>query len=59
MADEPEPPEQLVTMDAEIPERSLLKLKIAQGVRDLDAQGLYNVLAAIAAERTRQGLDKK
>lgn len=51
--------EQLVSVQMEIPERSLLKMKIAQAVRDLDEQGLQNVLAAIAAERTRQGLTQK
>jgi hypothetical protein len=53
------PPERLVTMDVPVSERTRLKMKIAQGVRDLDAQGLQNVLAVVAAERTRQGLDSK
>lgn len=44
----------LVSFPAKIPERNLLKMRIAQEVRDLDEQGLHNVLAAIAAERARK-----
>lgn len=50
------PPEHLIRSEAPVPERTRLKMRIAQGVRDLDEQGLRNVLEAIASERTRQGL---
>jgi hypothetical protein len=43
----------MVSFPAKIPERTRLKMRIAQGVRDLDEQGLRNVLAAIAAERSQ------
>jgi hypothetical protein len=45
--------EHLVSFPAKIPERTRLKMRIAQNVRDLDEQGLQNVLAAIATERSR------
>jgi len=48
-------PEQLVTMKAEIPERTRLKMQIAQAVRDLDEAGLHVILDAIAAQKTGTG----
>ena len=59
MAEDNKPGEpEEVTTTVPVPERTQLKMKIAQGVRDLDKQGLQNVLAAIATERTRQGLEQ-